>query len=205
MKQANNAAETVVKMILSACDAKQPVGIFGQLMLEYANKEKEGMITDEDRALFEKMRTLKFAEEDGDLVWMEYSSWNALNARLRDEWTKALDPLFWNGVFCKFSNYIEYELALLRRLGPLVVVNLVRVGKNHQLFCVDFTDREYNLMKTKDFDKLRARVNAKIIRSFAVGADRKLVKREFKYDTEGETGHARPEEKRQDDSTTTAL
>jgi hypothetical protein len=194
-KVKDSQASQIVRMILDSADHQGTgkVGILGQIMLDHASKDQDGFETDEDRILFHKMRKLKSAEDSGDLVWMDYRSWNILNPKLQEVWTERLDPLMWGGVFCTYSEFRAHEAAILMYLDNSVVVNVIRQHKNFKILCVGANAKEYNMMGVKDFETLQSLTASNMVRSYCRVKNRIIVK-EFQHkDGEEQRGNSASE------------
>jgi hypothetical protein len=178
-----NAASHIVRMILDCVDHsnKSQVGLLGQILLEHANKvENEEIEGDEDPDLVRKMRVLKRAEDECDLFWIDYKSWNCFSVTLKKQFEEALNPLFWGGVFCKYSDFQQNESKILSRLPVGVVANLIQHRQVYQLFCVSCDAKEYHMMGIQDFESLQETIFASLLRSYC-RVNNDIVVKEFSY------------------------
>jgi hypothetical protein len=169
------SVDDVVKLILNTVDEKSSVGIMGHALLEFATRTSD-TVTEEDKTLFKQMKELKEAEDRGDLFWIDYTSWNAVGTVFREYTTNLIKPLFWNGVFTTYNIFRENEVKILSRMNPSVVANLIRCGRNYQLYCVDHSNNNYTFMKTREFDELASRVKSNLLRSYTKEGSRLMVK-----------------------------
>jgi hypothetical protein len=182
MQRDFTSVDDIVKLILTTVDKNSSTGIMGHALLEFATRTTD-VVTDVDQILFAQMRELRQAEEKGDLFWIDYGSWNAVGTLLREFTTEAIKPLFWNGVFTTFTTFKQFEVQILSRIQPGVIANLIRCGKNYQLFCVDHQNNNYTFMKTHEFDALAQRVKANLIKSY-VRENNQLRVKNFVHDAQ---------------------
>lgn len=199
-----NPIEAVVKQVLGNFEGSKDLGIIGQAMFDFMNKAKQkavANIPDEERLLIEQMRLLKEAEDTGNLLWLDYRSWNAVNSMYRENFTEILKPLFWNGVFTRLTDFYLVEVDVMSKLDPSVSASLYRKGSNYQIFCVSSEQRNYQV--TTDISKLNElskAMESNILRSYTKDGKRLYIK-EFK-NSRKENGNA---ENSKNDSTTAAI
>lgn len=89
-----------------------------------------------DPIVDEKIRKCRKYEDDGDLGWMDYNSWNTLPDDVRKLFEAELDPLRFTGVFFKYSAYVQLRFLLLAGIETSIAVFTLRDGKNYQVACV---------------------------------------------------------------------
>jgi len=97
---------------------------FAQLQLEAGDKVEvfETVITPEIDARIRRMRK---CEEEGDLCWFNYNSWNSLPVAMRESITGVLDPLFWTGVFFSKRAFEKSQAEFFRYFNDLLSIYVV--------------------------------------------------------------------------------
>lgn len=184
--------ENAVMQLLGNVENPKSLGTIGQAMFTFVEQQKAKQVdnyTEEERMLIGHMRVLKEAEEQSNLMWVNYKSWNAVNVLFRENFAQTLKPLFWNGVFTRLTDFYEHETKVMSKLDPKVVASLFRKGGNYQLFCVSSDQKDYQIMNLSEFNTIASNISANIVRSYSK-TDSRLYIKEFKQqNTQGGTSH----------------
>lgn len=171
--------ENVVMQVLGNVENPRNLGAIGQAMFQFIEQQKTKKVdnyTEEERQLIEHMRVLKEAEDQSNLVWIDYKSWNTVNGPFRENFTQVLKPLFWNGVFTRLSDFYLHETNVMSRLDPKVVASLFRKGNNYQIFCVGSDQKDYQMMTASNFAKIATDINQNLVRSYAKTGNRLYIR-----------------------------
>jgi len=160
--------DALVKMILESCgeQKKDNLGVMGRALFNIAHAPKEVEAEDIDKELIEKMEKLKEAEENGDLAWMSYSSWNVLPPAFKNTVEKLIDPLFWSGIYFEHSEFRKHQSAILQNLEECSL-HLTNNGYVKQYHCYDVKGKSINMMSEFDFNDLSKRVRKILVESYA--------------------------------------
>lgn len=135
-------------MIFSSYDESVDVGMLGEKLLDEANsKIKPKTDEDEFKDISEKLIELRIEEDKENLVWIDYNSWNFLSKDFKDFITNHIDPLFWTGVFFKYSDFIKYEEHLCSLIEHNGFLSLLKeMKKNYMLVWMSNEDSSYCLL-----------------------------------------------------------
>lgn len=171
-----SSIDDVVKLILNTVDVKSTsVGVMGHALLEMAKKHNE-VVTDEEALLISQMKQLKIAEQNQNLLWVDYGSWNSFGVTCREYFTETLKPLFWNGVFTTFTDFVKVEKEFAYRLNPDCPANIVRIGSVYQIFCANLSIKHYSFMNTKEFEELSSKIKKSLIRGYSRNGNKIFIK-----------------------------
>lgn len=172
--------DVLVKMILDRCrEEKVQMGSLGDKLYEMATTttDQKEDITDEDQLLINKVRELKEAEDAKDLAWINYSSWNALPPGFRILFEELLDPFVWNGIYFKYTKFIEFRTEILRELGDYTV-SVTDDGGVKQIYCFDFRSKSFNTSNKSD--SMSSKIRDSLVESYGFKNGKIIVKKHSK-------------------------
>ena len=122
------------------CDEKAvPISAIGLQLLKIAKSQVVEPVIDSKNAIISqdydaRMRELKKAEQEKDLCWMEYSSFNILSTTFKELFVQTLDPMNWNGLFFRYSHLLSIEKEIWSHLDPdYCVFELLEMNGNRKL------------------------------------------------------------------------
>lgn len=162
--------------IINQClgdDDSEPKSDLG-LKLFKAAKETEKKVKEltpeaEPTELELKIRSLRGAEKEGNLAWMNQSSWYRFPVHFRTEFIERINPFVWSGVYFKYSDFLEHVEVLLN-LDNNYSIAIITDASNYRFVAVTSTAREFDSMPEKEFDRYRKDFRARLLRVYGVGS-----------------------------------
>lgn len=182
-RASKNVKEQFIRMIYESFNSdNNGLGTLGEILLTKADqittdlKTTESVIAEEE--VIHKIKEFKEAENNSNLVWMDYNSWNLLPESFRNLVKSTLDPLFWTGVFFRYDLFMLHEEVLMSNLDQSGYLYLLTEHKNNYLLVWVACDSVYfdwiHDTKMKDFN---ASFLTRILRSYGVDGEGKIVTR----------------------------
>jgi hypothetical protein len=163
--------QAFIRMIYDAFNSPtMSVGGLGELLLQRATElDKEPVKKEplEEEAFVRKIKEFRVAEDNQNLVWIDYKSWNLLPDSFKKKVDEVLDPLFWAGVFFKFDQFLQHEETLVRLLDSTGYLYLLTEAKrNHTLVWVACDSVFYNWLQDSKMDELSRLFLCRLVKSY---------------------------------------
>jgi hypothetical protein len=181
-RNSKNSKQTFIRMIYDAVNSTNlGVGTLGQFLIEKAHEfDNELDSTEQDHIaeeeLVRKIKEFKAAEENQNLVWMDYNSWKSLPAECKACIQDLLDPLHWTGVFFRYDLFLQHEQTITKLLDKSGYLYLLSEHKrNFYLVWVACDSKYYDWLhesKMKEFSKMFLE---RLIKSYGIDADGNVV------------------------------
>lgn len=119
---------------------------------EYRKKaEQTGEIELTEEEL--KICNLRDAEKEGNLAWMNNSSWYRLPSPFRNCFLEVVKPLVWGGVYFRNSDFESFKEEVLSKLDKNCSIAIIRDNKNFRFVSVTTTAREFDAMSENEFNR----------------------------------------------------
>ena len=132
---------------------------------EYRKKaENVGEVEPTEEEL--KINSLRGAEKEGNLAWMNNSSWYRLPIDFRENFLNVIEPLVWSGVYFKNSDFETNLDVVLSKLNKNCSIAIIRDSKNYRFVSVTTTAREFDSMSEKDFSRYCKDFRARLIKVY---------------------------------------
>lgn len=156
------------------------LGSLGTFLLERAKEiNAELVATPEEineEALVKRIKTYRIAEDNQNLVWMDYNSWNGLSEVCRGFINDNMDPLFWTGVFFKYDEFIKNEEVIVKMLDvPGYLYLLSEHKKNFYLAWVTCENNHYNWLNNSKMIELSKDFNKRMLKSYGMDGQGNVV------------------------------
>lgn len=130
--------------------------------------------------LDKRLRELKTAEENSDLCWIDYTSWNLLTKPYQDYIINLLNPTFWGGLFFYKSRFTEVESLIWNRLPQELSVYELKDAGNFRLVIVGPDKSIYDWLNVYDFRKERNLFENTVIRSIGMSKFGVVIKNKIR-------------------------
>ena len=181
-RNSKDSKQQFIRMIYDAANSTNlGVGTLGQFLIQKAEEFDEesdevnhDVIAEEE--LIRKMKAFKIAENDQNLVWMDYQSWKMLPVECKALMVEILDPLHWTGVFFRYDLFMEHEEKITKLLNKSGYLYLLSEHKrNYLLVWVACDSNYYNWLhdsKMKEFSKMFL---DRLIKSYGIDANGDVV------------------------------
>jgi len=146
---------------------------FGQALLQAAkkSKQKETVIENKNAVispeLDPRMRELKKAELEKDLCWLDYGSFNSLSTLFKEVFVQTVDPVFWGGLFFRYSHLLAVENEVWSKLDyGYCVFELLEMNGNRKMIILN-GDRNsiYDYANSFDLRKFQRQFAETLLRS----------------------------------------
>lgn len=172
----------IVDMILDAFKKTDLSRDLGDKLFDTAEKKKseEMLLAGKDPDIpswyIEKVNRLKQAETEGDLAYFGYESWQLLPTKWKMEFAAKMDPLFWNGVFFRYSDFLARETELFSTLPqdrPVMSIHEERV--RYRFMCVDIEKGSiWDFMKRYEWKHWQYKMTYFRVKDYYIGDDGQL-------------------------------
>jgi len=160
--------------IINQClgdDESEPKSDLGMKLFNAAKdckkKVKETAQDNEPSELELKVWRLRDAEKEGNLAWMNQSSWYRLPVHFRNDFIERIDPFVWSGIYFRYSDFIEHVEVLLN-LDDNYSIAVITDAKNYKFVAVTSVAREFDRMPDKEFDRYRKDFRSRLLRVYGI-------------------------------------
>lgn len=184
-----SSLENLAKDIIDSMEdiPKEEIGSMGTALIgafeDMKNKlDSKAFLSPKEIELMEKMKDLKIAENEGDLAWLDYDSWNGLRQEFRDLLVAIVKPLFWGGVFFRYKLFLEYDIQLCTQLSSDGGLLILTQGRNFKMSWVGADSSQYNHVNYFNFNTLLRDYRSNQIKSYGRSRDKVIVKNKVKVD-----------------------
>ena len=179
MKEQKNSKNQFIRMIYDSFNSDSTnVGTLGEFFLHQAEQLsiEEKTTSSEEAELVRKIKIYKEAEDNKDLVWFDYSSWKYLPEAFRLKLKELADPLYWTGVFFKYSIFIQYEEELMKLLDNTGYLYLLTEHKdNYFMVWVTGDSHHYDWANNTKINDIIKNFDKRLIRSYGKNSENKIV------------------------------
>lgn len=110
------------------------LSVMAKAMSDCIQQSKEDSELDEEAVqLIDRMRLLREAEKENDLMWVDKYHWKMMNYHMQYKLKELVDTVEWEGVYFRYTDFLKCEQAIMSYLDPSLMINLVVDGNNHRI------------------------------------------------------------------------
>jgi hypothetical protein len=133
---------------------------------EYRKKaDQKGEVEPTEEEL--KIRSLRNAELEGNLAWMNNPSWYRLPLDFRELFLSEIDPLVWSGVYFRNSDFEAKKETILPLLDSSCSIAISRDSKNFRFVSVIASKtQEFDSMSENEFIRYTKDFRSKMVKVY---------------------------------------
>lgn len=172
----------VARLILESLDRDDPKGNMSSIFQNYIdslNKSQEELVavgSEEDQEFARKIKFLRECEDNKDLGWFDYDSWNSFPRPFQDNFIKNMDHFFYGGVFFQYSKLLEQEGNIWKYISPGNLVTVLHdCGNNYHIVCFGENDTKYDSLGEHALMNLKKDFKLRTLRSIAKNSAGQII------------------------------